>query len=145
MNRDQLIDQSQALIDAAGPFVRGYLGCALWLLDEDEEKKSTDGGFIIAEVHPHDVRQAIEDCEDFQTTNRELLERAYDDGQDTRHGRMSYGPENAGHDFWLTRCGHGAGFWDRGLGAVGKELTAMSKPYGDVYLYVGDDNLLHFG
>ncbi len=22
--------------------------------------------------------------------------------------------EQAGHDFWLTRCGHGAGFWDRG-------------------------------
>lgn len=22
--------------------------------------------------------------------------------------------EQAGHDFWLTRNGHGAGFWDRG-------------------------------
>lgn len=21
--------------------------------------------------------------------------------------------EQVGHDFWLTRCGHGAGFWDR--------------------------------
>lgn len=21
--------------------------------------------------------------------------------------------ERAGHDFWLTRAGHGAGFWDR--------------------------------
>ena len=24
-----------------------------------------------------------------------------------------------GHDLWLTRNGHGAGFWDRGLGAQG--------------------------
>jgi hypothetical protein len=22
--------------------------------------------------------------------------------------------DQAGHDLWLTRCGHGTGFWDRG-------------------------------
>lgn len=35
-----------------------------------------------------------------------------------------------GHDFALTRNGHGAGFWDRGLGMVGEALTQISKPYG---------------
>lgn len=36
----------------------------------------------------------------------------------------------------LTRNGHGAGFWDRGLGALGTELTNACKPYGGVDLYI---------
>lgn len=45
-----------------------------------------------------------------------------------------------GHDFWLTRNGHGAGFWDRGLGERGERLTRAAKVYGSVDLYVTDDN-----
>lgn len=44
-----------------------------------------------------------------------------------------------GHDFTLTRNGHGAGFWDRGLGDVGDALTDLCKPFGEVSAYVGDD------
>lgn len=51
--------------------------------------------------------------------------------------------EQFGHDFWLTRNGHGAGFWDRGLGELGDKLTAMSKPYGESYLYPGDDGRIY--
>jgi hypothetical protein len=40
-----------------------------------------------------------------------------------------------GHDFFLTRCGHGAGFWDRGYGELGRKLTDASHVYGDVYIY----------
>jgi hypothetical protein len=47
--------------------------------------------------------------------------------------------EAFGHDFWLTRNGHGAGFWDRGLGALGDRLTDASKPYGEVNLWVDAD------
>lgn len=42
-----------------------------------------------------------------------------------------YGPEQAGHDFALTRNHHGAGFWDRGLSDVGDRLTAAAHPYGE--------------
>ena len=38
--------------------------------------------------------------------------------------------ELAGHDFALTRNGHGTGFWDRGLGAIGDMLTEECEPYG---------------
>lgn len=51
--------------------------------------------------------------------------------------------EQIGHDFALTRNGHGAGFWDRGLGERGMWLTAMAKPYGSESLYVGDDGRLY--
>jgi hypothetical protein len=47
--------------------------------------------------------------------------------------------EQAGHDFWLTRNRHGAGFWDRGHGAEGADLTQHAKSFGDCDLYVGDD------
>ena len=45
-------------------------------------------------------------------------------------------PEQAGHDFTLTRNGHGAGFWDRGLGAVGERLTENAKSFGSTYIDV---------
>lgn len=35
-----------------------------------------------------------------------------------------------GHDFYLTREGHGAGFWDRGLGDLGDYLTRIADSYG---------------
>jgi hypothetical protein len=47
--------------------------------------------------------------------------------------------EQAGHDFWLTRRGHGAGFWDRPE-IYGKEnarrLTEISKRFSEE-IYVG--------
>jgi len=48
-----------------------------------------------------------------------------------------------GHDFWLTRNGHGAGFWDRGLGDRGDSLTAICEALGEVWTYVGDDGYLY--
>src|SRR5215213_9921810 len=49
----------------------------------------------------------------------------------------------AGHDFWLTRNRHGAGFWDRGLGDLSNRLSDASKVYGEVDLYVGDDGQIY--
>lgn len=52
--------------------------------------------------------------------------------------------EQAGHDFWLTRNGHGTGFWDRGLpDPYGELLTNAAKDYGEFYVYLGDDGLIH--
>jgi hypothetical protein len=53
------------------------------------------------------------------------------------------GAARAGHDFWLTRNGHGAGFWDRGLGDLGERLSKAAKVYGEVYLYPGDDGKVY--
>ena len=54
--------------------------------------------------------------------------------------------EQAGHDFWLTRNGHGAGFWDRSddlyLG-WDKFLAEVSKEHGEVWICLGDDGFAH--
>lgn len=47
--------------------------------------------------------------------------------------------ELAGHDFALTRNGHGTGFWDRGLGEMGDMLTEACEPYGEHRVIIDDD------
>lgn len=62
--------------------------------------------------------------------------------------RSELGDGQIGHDFWLTRNGHGAGFWDRFSGdqigaRYGALLTAAAKVYGESDLYVGDDGKVY--
>ena len=52
----------------------------------------------------------------------------------------NYTWEAIGHDFWLTSQGHGAGFWDRGLGEVGDTLTDSVDGHMDIVgLYLNDE------
>lgn len=45
-----------------------------------------------------------------------------------------------GHDFWLTRNRHGAGFWDRGAaGPAVDTLVEESHGFGESTLYLNDD------
>jgi hypothetical protein len=59
-----------------------------------------------------------------------------------------FSANGAGHDFWLTRNGHGAGFWDRNynpspLYYACQNLSGAAKAWGEASLYVGDDGLLY--
>ena len=63
-------------------------------------------------------------------------------------GSLIAGHESqAGHDFWLTRNGHGAGFWDRGElygdNGEGDTLTKLAKACGTSDAYVGDDEMVY--
>ena len=53
------------------------------------------------------------------------------------------GWEQLGHDLWLTRNGHGAGFWDRGLGALGERLTETAKAMSEAYSFVDLNEYVH--
>lgn len=47
-----------------------------------------------------------------------------------------------GHDFWLTRNRHGAGFWDRGAaGPAVDALVESAHAYGEQSLVIGDDGV----
>lgn len=115
-------------------FLKAYIACALWSTPEyNAEGYMGDG---LDQKYSEDDLSALtreemrRDCEDFQVANQGLLTTVYA----TAH----YSAWQAGHDFWLTRNGHGAGFWDRGLGAIGDELTAAANVYGSVDLYVNN-------
>ena len=51
--------------------------------------------------------------------------------------------EQLGHDFWLTRNGHGTGFWAREFGTEENRdaLTELSRTFGPSYVYMADDVL----
>ncbi len=111
-------------------FLRADVECALWS-STDENGEPLDG--LDAELSYSAQIRFARDCKDFIAGNAEALD-AYVSERDW---------ESAGHDFWLTRNGHGAGFWDRGLGQLGRALTDASKPYGPCDLYVGDDGKIY--
>ena len=72
----------------------------------------------------------------FVRDQADLLAAAVADGR--------YRSDQAGHDFYMTRCGHGCGYWDRDLGEVGERLTQACRPYGGctVLLYHDEDGAL---
>lgn len=48
------------------------------------------------------------------------------------------------HDFIMTRNGHGCGFWDGDWAEPWATiLTDLSHEFGEIAVYVGDDNLLY--
>jgi hypothetical protein len=111
-------------------FTRAYLECALFC---DDPYSGGGGGewfehddWTIDNIAPESIERAIEVCRDFQDANRADL----DEVSDTFHKDDS----SHGHDFWLTRNGHGAGFWDRGYGTLGRRLSDACKPYGEAYV-----------
>jgi hypothetical protein len=109
-------------------FTRSYIATALWS-STDDAGEPLDAEFGTEDLAPKTMAGMIEDCEAFQ---RDHAEDIADD------------PERAGHDFWLTRNHHGAGFWDGDWPVdAGKRLTAASHVYGGVDLYVGDDGLIY--
>lgn len=108
-----------------------------------ETESSLPGDVGYYDFAPEAFAKIIADCTQFQTAHADLLERAYE--------ARGYSDEYAGHDFWLTRNGHGAGFWDRGLGEVGDALSAfcgwearnLENSFGEVDAYLGDDGHIY--
>lgn len=112
------------------PFTLAYIEAAMWTLtDEDGHSLDYLGLHDIADKSIAAMRA---DCAAFQEAHANLLE-----GAGT--------PEQNGQDFWLTRNGHGAGFWDRGYPtAIGQALTDAAHAYGSCDGYIGDDGMVYF-
>jgi hypothetical protein len=124
-------------------FVRGYMVAALWSSHGPEDSphacEMLDELFGIDDIAPECAKAMQSVCADFCKANHADLAE-YCARMKTEQWS---GEERAGHDFWLTRNGHGAGFWDRGLGALGDRLTRAAKVYSGVDLYPGDDGLIY--
>jgi hypothetical protein len=123
-------------------FTRGYAECAIWSSTEGEEGTPIDQNYDLDDIAPETWQEFVSDCADFQKSNRALLRKYCDQYKPAQDFNVW---ACAGHDFWLTRNGHGAGFWDRGLGEIGKKLSESAKIYGEVWLYIGDDGKVYQG
>jgi hypothetical protein len=106
-----------------------YVECALWSSSDFESGTPLDEDHDSDDVDGDTLAQMREDVDAFYTANAADL--------------ADMTPGQAGHDFWLTRNGHGAGFWDRWRGELGDRLTAAAHAYGSFDLYVGDDGKVY--
>ena len=122
-------------------FTRAYVECALWSTNDEATPSGgepLDGNYGIEDIDPDTLAAMIDDCRRFQEENAADLA--------LYHHPQWTAAELGGHDLWLTRNGHGAGFWDRTdclPKDAGKRLTAAAKRYGEVYLYLGDDGVIY--
>lgn len=116
-------------------FLASYVETALWSSTDDSGEPLDSDTYADTELAERTVERMRKDCTAFRAMLEPLLSEL--DGQvinsmpDSRH---------IAHDFWLTRNGHGAGFWDGDYPKpLGDQLTKISKIFGSCDLYLGDD------
>lgn len=111
-------------------FQLAYMTCALWSsTDNDGEPLDKNHGII--DIDPDTVDQMIADCDKFTADNAADLE-----GEDMKL---------AGHDFWLTRNGHGSGFWDGDWEEKkGERLSKSANAFDEADLYLYDNGKIGF-
>lgn len=121
-------------------FVRAYLECALWSTGDESDSAGglpLEESYGIEDILESSMIEIRRDCQKFYNENMRDLVSA------------NATPEQWGHDFWLTRNRHGAGFWDRENNLYTEDardrLTEAAHACGEQILYVGDDNFLHYG
>jgi hypothetical protein len=114
-----------------------YVRTALWS-STDDYGNPLDEKYTKESIHKGTLENMTRDCKSFLDKNKIVIESV-------DPFRFEGSVEGMiGHDFWLTRNGHGAGFWDGDWPTmVGKELTIESKKFGEFNLYIGDDGMIH--
>ncbi len=115
---------------ALDEFFGAYIEAALWSSTDDSD---VDGGNLDDNYGPMHI-----DDETYRAMERDARKFLMENWRDL-DGRFSDG----GYDFWMTRNGHGVGFWETPdwPEAPGERLTASSKAFGEVYLTVQEGRI----
>lgn len=111
--------------------LNAYITAALWS-STDDDGEPLDRNYTVADLAPETLAAATADCERFKQVAGQLI--------------YGWSDEQLGHDLWLTRCGHGTGFWDREGMPHRDELTALvgfGTRFPPLDLYVGDNGLIY--
>ena len=109
--------------DRVGAFLEGYIECALWSSNDPETETPLDDKYDIGDVDPDLKAHMRQTCADFIYANARDLERFVElTGRDW---------SSMGHDLWLTRNGHGAGYWDRYMEAATPQARSDAKLVGE--------------
>jgi hypothetical protein len=97
-----------------------YLHAALWTAELDNRD--------IDEISPPSIKRARQDVKEFLAKAKPLLKKH----------KIVITDEQMGHDFWLSRNGHGAGFFDKDLGGIEDELQKLAKGFKEINVF-GED------
>jgi hypothetical protein len=92
--------------------------------------------FSKEDIEPDSLIRAYKDIKEFvNLAGEEAIDAAVSE----------YGYENLGHDLWLSRNGHGAGFFDRRFDDdIEKSLMDSARKMGEIYMYINGDMKLSF-
>ena len=113
-------------------FIADYITAALWSTTghKNDNFEFLDEKYSIDDLDESTLAQIEDDCEQFIKITV---------GKNTD----KFETDHPGHDFWLTRNGHGTGFWNGDYPIHGDYLTKISERFGECNIYVGDDNKLY--
>jgi len=132
------MDTGNGLSAEENEFILAYRVAAVWAStggpDPDRPEPLDEQGFDASDFTAEARDRIRADCVKFIHDNKTWLDVA--GGLPT--GARSY--SDSGHDFWLTRNGHGTGFWDRELGALGGLLTKAAEAFGECIVEADFDN-----
>lgn len=120
------------LLDEPGlnEFVSAYVAAMLWS-STDDAGVPLDANYGPSDLAPETDAKILSECSEFFSLHSHLWDNH----------------EQAGHDFWLTRCRHGTGFWDRDCytNAAKELLTTAAHKAGEQDPYVSDDRQVYLG
>lgn len=127
-----------------------YLIALLWTAPGNDECENPGDAYDASDL-PHAIYdQAYRDCEAFILACGALFDDAmacHADGYG-QHPDVGSAEAAFGHDFALTRNGHGAGFWDRdseGLPRVlGHQLTRIAESMGECNLLIESNGSIYY-
>jgi hypothetical protein len=139
--------------DRIDEFFNAYLTAALWSSTDNADESGCeplDRNYDVNDIDPETLARMRADCIEFLNHDLggrliRIAERLESEGKWSLSGgagcsAMAY----AGHDFYLTRQGHGCGYWDgdwpRG---IAEGLDKLAQEFGTFDLYVGDDGLVY--
>lgn len=122
------------LEDHEDEIVRQFVQSSVWT------GHMSDGEGDMAELDEYVEWDWLVDTDDFPGIRDEMAATVHDflgyvsQELSTRELRtyvdhVGGGAGQIGHDFALTRAGHGAGFWDRGAGEIGDVLTDIAEMF----------------
>jgi hypothetical protein len=116
-------------------FVAEYIRAMLWAdLEGPGDSGGGDPTMTPGRLAPEATARCRADCAKFLADHAAEVELALEH-QDA--GRIA-------HDLWLTRQGHGSGFWDGDYpDDLGERLTRAAKAMGEAYPEVGDDGRVY--
>ena len=119
--------------DDCDEFTQGYIDAACWTSDPDPPSGPYDATDQRSQLCPNVLNDMAASCADFQAHHN--VDLTCDGAPDLAR---------AGHDFWLTRNGHGAGYWDGDWPEpAATRLTDAAQACGEVDLYTGDDGTIY--
>jgi hypothetical protein len=115
-------------------FTKAYIECALWAENDnadDSGGEPLDQNYSVDDFDQDALLIIKADCERFQRENAADLIESNCLTSGVARGEWTVDGQ-AGHDFWLTRNGHGCGFWETSdwREESGKRLTQASKRFG---------------